>query len=239
MPKGDSRVLVAAAMLCSLFAASAASAQTPSLGAADGYAVLGSTTVTNSGLTSVQGDVGLTPGSSITGFPPGVVSGSININNASAVAAKTAASETLTELDALPCDFVFGPAQDLSALSPLSPGVYCFTSSAIVTGPLTLVGGDSGAGFIFKIASTLTVANNSTVVINGGTECNVYWAVGSSAFVGTNASFAGSLLAQTNITFGTGATALGGVFSLNGAVTLDTNFVTARSCGQIFADSFE
>jgi len=118
--------------------------------------------------------------------------------------------------------------QDLGGLT-LTPGVYCFTSSAQLTGTLTLnAQGNANAVFIFKMGSTLTTASNSSVVmINGGSPCNVFWQVGSSATLGTTTSFIGNILALTSITLTTNATVNGRALARNGAVTLDSNTVTA------------
>ena len=121
--------------------------------------------------------------------------------------------------------------QDLGGLT-LTPGVYCFSSSAQLTGTLTLdAQGNPNAVFIFKIGSTLTTASNSSVVVintggNSSIACNVFWQVGSSATLGTGTSFAGNILALTSITLNTGANVSGRVLARNGAVTLDTNNVT-------------
>jgi type VI secretion system secreted protein VgrG len=110
----------------------------------------------------------------------------------------------------------------------LTPGVYCFSSSAQLTGTLTLNAlGDPNAVFVFQIGSTLTTASGSSVVvINGGSKCNVFWQVGSSATLGTSTKLAGSILALTSITLNTSASVSGQTLARNGAVTLDTNIVT-------------
>ena len=200
------------------------------LGAAGGFGVLANTTVTNTGATVVNGDLGLTPGVAVTGFPPGtVVGGAIHINDAPAVAAKTAAQAAFTALNALPCDFTYGAGQDLTLLSPMTPAVRCFTSSALMTGPVVL-NAAAGQDFVFKIASSLTVSNNATMTIGGGaTACDVSWGAGSSATLGTNSSLLGNILAFASVTLGTSANLSGGAYALNGAVTLDTNSVQA--CG--------
>ena len=114
----------------------------------------------------------------------------------------------------------------------LTPGVYCFTSSAQLTGTLTLdAQGNPNAEFIFQIGSTLTTASNSRVVIiNGGNPCAVYWQVGSSATLGTTTAFEGHILALASITVQTGATVDGSVLARNGAVTLDENIVSIADC---------
>lgn len=205
----------------------------PSLGPAEPFAVLGATTITNVGPTIINGDLGLTPGTAVTGIPPGTVNGATHINNVAATSAKTSAQTAYTDLAARPCDTVRGAGADLAGLT-LTPGVHCFSSSALLTGTLTLnAGGNPGAVFIFNVASTLTIANNASVVITGGTPstpCNTFWQVGSSATLGTNSSFTGNILALTSITLNTGATLDGRALALNGAVTLDTNTVSLGDC---------
>jgi type VI secretion system secreted protein VgrG len=114
----------------------------------------------------------------------------------------------------------------------LTPGVYCFSTSAQLTGPLTLnAGGNAAASFIFKIGSTLTTASGATVsVIGGGNPCGVAWQIGSSATLGTTTSFVGNLIALTSITLNTGANIIGRALARNGAVTLDTNNISFALC---------
>jgi len=114
----------------------------------------------------------------------------------------------------------------------LTPGVYCFSTSAQLTGPLTLdAQGNASASFIFKIGSTLTSASGSSVgVINGGNPCGVAWQIGSSATLGTTTSFVGNLIALTSITLNTGANIIGRALARNGAVTLDTNNISFALC---------
>ena len=228
MERSFSKYLIAAAFaVCSMTAASAF-AQAPSLGTAADFAVLGGSTVTNTGATLVQGEVGVSPGTSITGFPPGVVvGGTIHLNDGVAQTAQNDLTIAYNALAGLACDTVL-TGQDLGGMT-LTAGVYCFTSSAQLTGTLILdAQGDPNAEFIFQIGSTLTTASNSGVqMINGGSACNVYWQVGSSATIGTASSFAGNILALTSITLTTGANASGRLLARNGAVTLDTNGVAA------------
>jgi hypothetical protein len=216
-----------------LSGASLASAQTaPSLGSAKSFAVLGASTVTNTGSSIITGDLGVSPGTAVTGFVPGVggVSGTVHAADAAALAAQTAAVTAYNSLTSQAC------TRDLTGLDlggmTLTAGVYCFGSSAQLTGILTLDAQGSGSAvFIFKMGSTLTTASASSVVlINGASPCNVFWQVGSSATLGTTTSFAGNILALASITVTTGASVTGRTLALNGAVTLDTNAVHVTTC---------
>jgi hypothetical protein len=204
-----------------------------SLGTAQSFAVLGGSTVTNTNTpTVVTGNLGVSPGSSVTGFPPGIVTGG-SIHSADAVAAQAQSDLTAAyvAIGNTQCT-VDLTGQNLGGLT-LTPGVYCFSSSAQLTGTLTLnAQGNPNALFIFKMGSTLTTASGSSVqVINpgSGSNCNVFWQVGSSATLGTGTSFLGNILALTSITLNTGANVTGRVLARNGAVTLDNNHVTV--CG--------
>ena len=216
-----------AALLCG----GAVWAQT-SLGTAQSFAVLGGSAVTNTGPSVIGGDLGVSPGSAVTGFPPGIVTPPGAIHAADAVAASAQASLT-TQYNALasaPCTLDL-TGQNLGNRS-LNPGVYCFSTSAQLTGPLTLnAGGNAAASFIFKIGSTLTTASGSTVsVIGGGNPCGVAWQIGSSATLGTTTQFVGNLIALTSITLNTGANIVGRALARNGAVTLDTNNISFALC---------
>lgn len=204
----------------------------PSLGAAQPYAVLGGSAVTNTGPTTVTGDLGVSPGTAVSGFPPGmVVSGVIHAADANALAAQNSVVTAYNSLASQPCTADL-TGQDLGGLT-LTPGVYCFSSAAQLTGTLTLnAQGNAAAVFIFKVGSTLITASGSSVsVINGGPLCNVFWQVGSSATLGTSTSFVGNILALTSITLTTGASVQGRTLARNGAVTLDSNTVTATCVG--------
>ncbi len=214
-----------------LFSPSPACAQI-SLGTAQNFAVLGGSTVTNTGATTVNGNVGVSPGSAVTGFPPGtVVGGAIHSNDAVAMQAQNDLTTAYNNIASTPCT-VDLTGQNLGGLT-LTPGVYCFTSSAQLTGALTLDAlGNANALFLFKIGSTLTTATSSsvTVINNGGSSCNkVFWQAGSSATLGTGSSFVGDILALTSITLTTGSNTNGRALARNGAVTLDTNNV--NTCG--------
>jgi hypothetical protein len=204
------------------------------LGTTQTFAVLAGSTVTNTGSTVVTGDLGLSPGSAVTGFPPGLVNGgAIHTADAVALQAHDALTTAYNELAGQACNGKL-TGQDLGGLT-LTPGTYCFSSSAQLTGTLTLnAQGDPAAVFVFQIGSTLTTASNSSVlIINGGNPCNVYWQVGSSATIGTGTAFMGSILARTSITLTTGATLEGRALAHDGAVTLDSNKVSAAGCSGV------
>jgi hypothetical protein len=202
----------------------------PTLGTAQSFAVLAGSTVTNTGPTVVTGNLGVHPGSAVTGFPPGQVIGTIDAADAVALQAQNADTTAYNVLAAQPCNFN-QTGKDLGGLT-LVAGVYCFSSSAQLTGALTLdAQGDPNAVFIFQIASKLTTASNSSVLVtNGGGNCNVFWQVGSSATVGTGTHFVGSILALTSIALETGAELHGRALAQNGAVTLDDNVITVATC---------
>jgi hypothetical protein len=200
------------------------------LGNATGFAVLGASTVSNTGSSVITGDLGLYPGTSVTGIcsgPPGVVIGTCHITDSAALDAKNALTAAIITLNGLPCDVSFGVPTDIGGMT-LLPGVYCFASSAQITGILTLnAQGNPNALFVFQIGSTLTTASSASVIlINGGAICNIYWVVGSSATLGSTTTFLGNILATASITLITGATASGRLLAQTAAVTLDTNTVT-------------
>jgi hypothetical protein len=230
------RLRVFAGVACCTFLASTpAFAQTaPSLGTADSFAVLGGSAVTNTGPSVINGDLGVSPGSAVTGFPAGVVVGG-TIHAADAVALQ-AQNDVTTAYNALVSQGCTSDltGQDLGGMT-LTPGVYCFSSSAQLTGTLTLNAlGNPAAVFIFKIGSTLTTASGSLVtVINGGRVCNVFWQVGSSATLGTTTTLTGNILALASITLTTGARVFGRTLARTGAVTLDTNVVTRQVCAAV------
>ena len=206
------------------------------LGAADSFAVLGGSTVTNTGATIVNGDVGVWSGSAITGFPPGTVPppGTIHASDAVAMQAQSALTKAYIFAAGESCgsgNHLTG--QDLGGLT-LTSGVYCFASSAQLTGILTLnAQGDPNAVFVFQIGTTLTTASNSSVVFtNKGQGDSVFWQVGSSATLGTTTAFAGNILALTSITLTTDASiGCGRALACNGAVTMDTNNVSIDTAG--------
>ena len=204
----------------------ATAAQAPvSLGSAAKFAVLAATTVTSSGATTVNGDLGVSPGTKVTGSLK--VSGMIHAGGPTAAQAQgdltaaynDAAGRTAGALTV---------AGNLGGLT-LTPGLYKSTSSLeISAGDLTLdARGDTNAVFIFQMASTLTTTSGRQVILNGGARAaNIYWQVGSSATLGTTSVFKGNILASTSITVTTGAAVEGRLLARTAAVTLDTNTIT-------------
>lgn len=197
------------------------------LGTAAPFSVLAASAITNTGLTVVQGELGIYPdgASSITGFPPGI-SGTVHGADAVAKQAQADAQTAFNEAAALASTKAL-TGQDLGGMT-LPPGVYTFSSSAGLTGALTLDGqGNSNAEWVFQIGSTLTTASASSVLLtNGANACNVFWQVGSSATLGTGTTFAGNIIAQASITVTTGCSVDGGLYALTAAVTLDDNQIT-------------
>lgn len=209
---------------------SPAFAATPvGLGTATSYSVLAGTTVTNTGLTTLQGDLGVSPGSAITGFPPGVSTGAVHAADAVALQAQSDVITAYNNAAGQPLNT--SVSGDLVGLT-LTEGVYNSTSSLALSGRLTLDGqGNPNSVFVFQAASTLITASASSIVlINGARACNVFWQVGSSATLGTASHFKGTILALTSITVQTGTTVEGRALARNGQVSLDTNVFTGASC---------
>lgn len=202
------------------------------LGSARGFAVLAGSTATNTGATHLTGDVGVAPGAAVTGFPPGNVVGAIHAADTAAQQAQVDLTTAYNSLAGMPATAELTDV-NLGGLT-LGPGVYHFTSAAAMSStPLVLdAQGNPDAMFVFQVASSLVTASNASVVmIRGGTGCNVYWQVGSSATLGTGTSFQGSILALASITLNTGASITDGrALAQNGAVTMDTNIVSLATC---------
>lgn len=201
------------------------------LGSTSTFGVLANSTITNTGGTVINGDLGLSPGTSVTGFPPGVVTGTQNITDATAAAAQVSLTTLYNCLAAQTCGTTIGTG-DQAGITRTSSGtgavnVYCSGSSILNSGVLTL-NGDSTSVFIFQAGSTLTMGVGSSIVLTGGlTAANVFWQVGSSATLNSGTVFQGTIAAQDSITLGTGATIITGrALARTAAVTLDTNTIT-------------
>jgi len=219
------------------------------LGTAAEFAVLGAETVTNTGPTKVDGDLGLSPGPSVSGFKippdntvvqgvgstglidgPGLVSGTIHIADAAAAQAQLDNTAAYLVLASLAFDSDLS-GQDLGTVGLLLPGIYNFSSDAFLTGTLSLDAQNVAASqFIFQIGSALTAESGSTVsLLNGALGNNVFWQVGSSATLGTTTSFEGNILALTSIHLLTNAKiGCGRALAQTGEVTLDTNTISAN-----------
>jgi len=220
-------------VLVGLVLASSAQAGPPPvlLGTADSFAVLGGSAITNTGPSVINGDLGLHPGTSVTGFPPGTVNGVMHITDAVAQQAKADLRTAYLDAAGRPLTATLPP--DVGGQT-LVAGVYRTGSvpSLGLTGTLTLdAQGDPRAVFIFQIESTLTTATASRVsLINGAQACNVFWQVGSSATLGTSSVFAGNIFALTSISVNNAVTVDGRLLARNGAVTLINDTVTRSQC---------
>jgi hypothetical protein len=209
-----------------------ASAINVNLGTAGTFGVLAGQSVTSIGATVIDGNVGVDPGTSITGFPPAMVVPPYTEYAADAVALK--AQNDLTT----GYNFAAGEScgdnltgTNLGGLT-LTPGVYCFSSAAQLTGTLTLNDeGDPDSVFVFQIGDTLITSSASSVIFINGTQGDVYWEVGSSASLGSGTAFAGNILAADSITLGTGANiSCGSALAETGGVAMDTNVISV-GCG--------
>lgn len=218
-------------LVFAIAASPACLAQAIDLGTAGPFAVLGASAVTNTGPTVLSGDLGIAPGnaSSVTGFPPGIVTGATHFADAVALSAQNDTTAAYIQLAGLPCNTLI--AGDLGGMT-LPPGVYCSATSVGLTGTVTLdAQNNPDARFVFQVGSTLTTASASSVaVINAGQSCNVFWQIGSSATLGTGTSFIGNILALDSITLNSGSSVNGHLLARNGAVTLDDGRVTV--CAQ-------
>ena len=219
-----------AALTCSaVFAAGAQAAPAKvGLGTAESFSVLGGSTVTNTGPTTMFGDLGLSPGSSVTGAPH--VLGATHVDDAVAIEAKNSLTTAYNDAASRPTEGSAGT--DLTGQT-FTPGVRTASSSLLLSsGAVTLdAQGDPNAVFIFQVGTTLITGSNTSVsLINGAQACNVFWQVGSSVTLGTGTRFVGTVMAAATITANTAATIHGRLLAQTGAVNLDTNTITNSTC---------
>jgi hypothetical protein len=201
-----------------------------SLSAASNFAILAGSAVSSTGATVITGDLGLSPGSSVGGFPPGILNGTLRINDIIANQAKLDLTAAYNDVAGRTCTDIVTLSGNIGGLT-LTPGLYKSTSSlAISSGDLTFdAKGNADAIFIIQIASTLTTTSGRKVILSGGAlASNIYWQVGSSATFGTTSVFKGNVLVMQSITFNTGATLDGRALARTGAVVLGGNTIVKQ-----------
>ncbi len=223
-------LLVAAMTITLLLPASASAAATAvPLGNAGSFGVLAGAGITNTGPTTINGDIGTFPTTSISGTATMTVNG---VNHGGDAVTQAAKNDLIAAYDNAAGQGPQNPIVGNLGGQTLVAGVYSSAASIALTGTLTLnAAGNPDAVFVFQAGSSLTTASGSSVnLINGAQSCNVFWQVGSSATLGTNSSFVGTVLALTDITVTTSAVIAGRVLARNGAVTLDTNTISRPAC---------
>ena len=226
------RIALAVAVLGMFILPTTTNAANPiDLGAADSFAVLGGSTVTSTGRTFILGDLGVSPGTAVTGFPPGGFTGVLHAGDPVAGQAHDDLATAYNVAVLQPADQSLPAVAELGGLA-LAAGVYAAPSSVAVGTTLTLdAQGDPNAVWVFQVGSTLTTGSASTMLlINEAQACNVFWLVGSSATLGTSSAFVGNILAQASITVTTGVRLDGRALALSGAVTLDTADLVRADC---------
>jgi hypothetical protein len=200
------------------------------LAGASNFAILAGAAISNTGATTISGNLGLSPGSSIGGFPPGIIAGTQYINNAIASQAKLDLTAAYNDAAGRTCTDIVTLSGNIGGLT-LTPGLYKSTSSlAISSGDLTFdAKGNANAVFIIQIASTLTTTPGRKVILSGGAlASNIFWQVGSSATFGTTSVFKGTVLVMQSITFNTGATLDGKALARIGAVVMAGNTIVKQ-----------
>ncbi|MFF2127229.1 ice-binding family protein [Streptomyces olivochromogenes] len=200
------------------------------LGRATSFSVLGASAVTNTGNSSLEGDLGVSPGSSITGFPPGVVGGAVHQTDGVAGGAQMDLTTAYNSAAGQATNFPLAAA--IGAGQTLLPGVHTSTSGVLLTGDLILdAQGDPNAVWVFQIPEALTVASSARVLLtNGASACNVFWQIRDSATIGTGSSFVGTIMAGISITVKTGANIQGRALASTGLVSLENNRIFFGGC---------
>jgi hypothetical protein len=203
---------------------------TIALAGAANFAVLAGSAVSSTGATTINGDLGLSPGSSVGGFPPGILVGTQHVNDPISNQAKLDLTAAYNDAAGRTCTDIVTLSGNIGGLT-LTPGLYKSTSSlAISSGDLTFdAKGNSSAIFIIQIASTLTTTSGRKVILSGGAlASNIFWQVGTSATFGTTSVFKGTVMAMQSITFNTGATLDGKSLARIGAVVMAGNTITKQ-----------
>ncbi len=203
---------------------------TIALGGSANFAILAGSAITNTGATTITGDLGLSPGSSIGGFPPGILIGTQHINDTISNQAKLDLTVAYNDIAGRTCTDIVILSGNIGGLT-LTPGLYKSTSSlAISSGDLTFDAlGNADALFIIQIASTLTTTSGRKVILSGGAKAsNIFWQVGSSATFGTTSVFKGTVLAMQSITLNTGATLDGRCLARTGGITMEGNTIVKQ-----------
>ena len=201
----------------------------PMAGAAS-LAILAGSAISSTGATNITGDLGLSPGSSVGGFPPGILIGVKHINDNIATQAKLDLTAAYNNAAERTCTDIVTLSGNIGGLT-LTPGLYKSTSSlAISSGDLTFdAKGNANAVFIIQIASTLTTTSGRKVILSGGAlASNIFWQVGSSATFGTTSVFKGTVMAMQSITFNTGSTLDGRGLARTGAITMAGNTIVKQ-----------
>lgn len=200
------------------------------LGGASNFALLAGSNVTSTGATNITGDLGLSPGTSVGGFPPGILNGTLHINDATANQAKLDLTTAYNDAAGRSCSDMVTLSGNIGGLT-LTPGLYKSTSTlAISSGNVTFdAKGNASAVFIIQIASSLTVTSGRQVILAGGAlASNIFWQVGSSATFGTTSVFDGTIMAMQSISFATGASLNGKALARTAAVTLEGNTIVKQ-----------
>jgi hypothetical protein len=219
-------VLSSSTRLASPAAATSPSAQ-PNLGTAAGFGVLAAGAVSNTGASNVAGNLGVDPSATVVGFPPGVVTGTIHKDDSAALQAKDDVASAYSALAGDSCTENL-TRHNLGGLT-LTPGVYCYSSAASLSGTLTLnTEGDTNGLYVFQIEGSLTTSGGSSVTTTSGSGCDVFWQVGGAAVLGAQTAFAGSILSVGSITMGTGTNTTGSAMTQDGSVSMNANHVASQ-----------